>query len=88
MKKLVDTSLVAWGYSTASLDVSGGDASLDHKDANYHLLANSPHAFSVSSAVSFSAPRSAIAAYKRSVSHCLLSHYVQLLSVQHLVGRF
>ncbi|TBU31052.1 hypothetical protein BD311DRAFT_145249 [Dichomitus squalens] len=66
MKKLVDTSLVAWGYSTPSLSVNGGDSILDHQDENYHLLAHSPHAFHVSNAVSFSAPRSAIAAYKRS----------------------
>ncbi|KAI1791143.1 HET-domain-containing protein [Ganoderma leucocontextum] len=65
MKKLVDTSLVAWGYSTASLNVSGGDSALDHEDANYYILADSPHAFHPSSAVSFSPPHAALVSHKR-----------------------
>ncbi len=68
MRKIVDTSLFAWGYSTASLNVSGGDSALDHEDANYYVLADSPHAFDPSSAVSFSPPRAALVSHKRNVS--------------------
>ncbi|PIL33591.1 hypothetical protein GSI_04214 [Ganoderma sinense ZZ0214-1] len=65
MKKLVDTSLVAWGYSTRSLDINGGGSALDHEDANYYVLADSPHAFHTSYAVSFSPPHAAITSHKR-----------------------
>nr|VWO95731.1 C-24(28) sterol reductase [Ganoderma boninense] len=65
MKKLVDTSLVAWGFSTRSLDVNGGGSALDQEDSNYYVLADSPHAFHTSNAVSFSPPRAAITSHKR-----------------------
>ena len=71
MRKLVDTSLVAWGYSTPSLDVSGGSSALDHEDPNYYVLADSPHAFHTSSAVSFTPPRAALVSHKRNVSALL-----------------